>query len=175
YRFSYSTPQHPDNLFVITESKVEFCTSVVKPEFLNRSDLDDISVDQSCLRLYIYTRLEDELSLLSEMFPEYCSITEERTEPVIFDIVDFCREFIAKNIPSVECAICLTGFTDESEVYMTAEHHYFHKRCIGVYMAQREIDFRQESEELLSKDPYYQSPGLRVRITSWSLWFIPLF
>ncbi|TPP62668.1 E3 ubiquitin-protein ligase RNF25 [Fasciola gigantica] len=179
------------------------------------------------------SRLEDELLLLSEIFPEYCTTTEidgyrqitvvvkpgigfstscpglvdlkvrircgskypeeppeislknihglsvgdqnklrnlleelvqcRKSEPVLFDIVDFCREFISKNVPSIECAICLTGFTDESQVYVTSEYHYFHKVCIGEYMAQREVDFHRELEELLSKDPYYQSPGLRVR------------
>ncbi|CAL8095756.1 unnamed protein product [Calicophoron daubneyi] len=86
---------------------------------------------------------------------------ERKGSPVLFEIIDFCREFIASNVPTVSCTICLAGFDREEEAYVTPAFHYFHKVCIGKYLLQRELDYRQETSDLLAKDPYADVPALR--------------
>ncbi|CAH8565711.1 unnamed protein product [Schistosoma margrebowiei] len=90
-------------------------------------------------------------------------LTMERNgDPVIFDLVDFCREFISSNIPTVECAICLKYFQNESDVYCTTNFHYFHTYCIGEYMNRRRVEYEEEISELKTKGPYTEFPPLEV-------------
>ncbi|KAG5451675.1 E3 ubiquitin-protein ligase rnf25 [Clonorchis sinensis] len=89
-------------------------------------------------------------------------VAERKGDPVLFDIIDFSREFIAKNVPTVNCAICLCGFAQESDVYCTPEFHYFHNTCIGQYMHHREKEHQQELAELREKDPYCKLVPLRL-------------
>ncbi|CAH8567402.1 unnamed protein product [Schistosoma bovis] len=85
---------------------------------------------------------------------------ERHGDPVIFDLVDFCREFISSNIPTVECAICLNCFQNESDVYCTTNFHYFHTYCIGEYMNRRRVEYEEEISELKAKGPYTEFPPL---------------
>ncbi|CAH8858392.1 unnamed protein product [Trichobilharzia szidati] len=96
------------------------------------------------------------LSLLKEL------IMERKGDPVLFDLVDFCREYISSNIPTVECAICLQNFRDEIDVYCTPNFHYFHTHCIGEYMGQRQADYEEERQELQTKCPYNEFPPLQI-------------
>ncbi|CAH8567413.1 unnamed protein product [Schistosoma bovis] len=87
---------------------------------------------------------------------------ERHGDPVIFDLVDFCREFISSNIPTVECAICLNCFQNESDVYCTTNFHYFHTYCIGEYMNRRRVEYEEEISELKAKGPYTEFPPLEI-------------
>ncbi|KAH8870142.1 E3 ubiquitin-protein ligase [Schistosoma japonicum] len=78
------------------------------------------------------------LSYLKEL------ISERKGDPVLFDLVDFCREFISSNIPTVECAICLNYFRNEADVYCTTNFHYFHNYCIGEYVNRKRIEYERE-------------------------------
>ncbi|KAF7252143.1 hypothetical protein EG68_09005 [Paragonimus skrjabini miyazakii] len=89
-------------------------------------------------------------------------IKERRGEHILFEVVDFCREFIANNIPTVDCAICLQGFKTEDEVYRTLQFHYFHKLCVGKYMLQQELDHTKVIYELHAKDPFCKLPVLFI-------------
>ncbi|KAH8870138.1 E3 ubiquitin-protein ligase RNF25 [Schistosoma japonicum] len=96
------------------------------------------------------------LSYLKEL------ISERKGDPVLFDLVDFCREFISSNIPTVECAICLNYFRNEADVYCTTNFHYFHNYCIGEYVNRKRIEYEREVSELNTKCPYTESPPLEL-------------
>ncbi|KAF5398491.1 hypothetical protein PHET_07574 [Paragonimus heterotremus] len=89
-------------------------------------------------------------------------IGERRGEHILFEVADFCREFIATNVPTVDCAICLQEFKTEDEVYRTSQFHYFHKWCVGKYMLQKELDHTKVICELRAKDPFCKLPALFI-------------
>ncbi|CAH8511405.1 unnamed protein product [Schistosoma turkestanicum] len=103
---------------------------------------------------------EKDVAKLSSLLEE---LTLERNgDPVLFDLVDFSREFISSNIPTVECAICLNLFRNESDVYCTTNFHYFHTYCVGEYMNRKRVEYEEEISELQTKCPYNNYPPFEV-------------
>ncbi|CAH8544731.1 unnamed protein product [Heterobilharzia americana] len=103
---------------------------------------------------------EKDILKLSSLLKEL--ILERKGDPILFDLVDFCRDYIANNIPTVECAICLNTFHNESNVYCTTNFHYFHTYCIGEYMNQKQTDYEKELMEMKIKCPYHEFPPLEI-------------
>ena len=61
--------------------------------------------------------------------------------PVIFELVDFCREFLTeRNIPHGPCPICLTTIQSSDTFCKTACFHYFHSFCLGKHFQAMDND-----------------------------------
>ncbi|VDK82921.1 unnamed protein product [Dibothriocephalus latus] len=65
-----------------------------------------------------------------------------------------CREFIASNIPSIDCAICFDAFQREEDVYRSRCDHFFHKECIFTYHMNLTEEYSRDLAEILSKNPH---------------------
>ena len=51
--------------------------------------------------------------------------------PVVFELVDFCREFLTdRNVPDGPCPICLVPLGSSLEFCKTPCFHYFHSYCL---------------------------------------------
>lgn len=70
-------------------------------------------------------------------------------DPVIFELIEICREFLTdNNVPACQCAICLMDIADGDDFVKTDCYHYFHSLCLGRYAesARNQFeDFRRDN------------------------------
>nr|VZI39630.1 unnamed protein product [Spirometra erinaceieuropaei] len=81
-------------------------------------------------------------------------IEASRGDLVLFPLIECCREFVASNTPSIDCAICFEAFQQEEDVYRSPCDHFFHKKCISTYHTNLADEYSHELAEILSKNPH---------------------
>ncbi|VDL60082.1 unnamed protein product [Hymenolepis diminuta] len=75
-------------------------------------------------------------------------------EYVIFSLIDFCREFVSSNIPSVDCSICFENFQREEDVNRSFCNHFFHNKCLLDYHNNLLSTYQSELGAILEKNPH---------------------
>ncbi|KAM3176212.1 hypothetical protein ACTXT7_006944 [Hymenolepis weldensis] len=128
---------------------------LISPEYPRVSPLvellDPVGLSDSDL-----TKLESDIKDVLHSFAGEC---------VIFSLIDFCREFVSSNIPSVDCSICFEDFQREEDVNRSLCNHFFHNTCLLNYHSSLLSTYQSELGVILEKNPHCPKemrPVLRV-------------
>ncbi|XP_064396032.1 E3 ubiquitin-protein ligase RNF25-like isoform X3 [Halichondria panicea] len=100
---------------------------------------------------------------------------------MIYQLVEFTKECLTdNNLPSGECAICLSGFEESDEFQKTDCYHYFHLPCLADYLHYYQRQLLEDQEEdrkvdmmLRKKTRQLECPVCRVSIDTSTLNFDP--